>query len=107
LSLHERVNDIGASPDWGRTVFRYREQGIVTMPQIQPTLFISHGAPDILISQQASVESLREIGARLSLPRAVIVVSAHWTRNPVGITSGDQLTTIHDFSGFPDELYVL
>ena len=77
------------------------------MPQIQPTLFISHGAPDILISQQASVESLREIGSRLSSPRAVIVVSAHWTRYPVGITSGDQLATIHDFSGFPDELYRL
>ena len=75
------------------------------MPQIQPTLFISHGAPDILISQQASVESLREIGSRLSPPRAVIIVSSHWVRNPVGITSGEQLETIHDFSGFPDELY--
>lgn len=77
------------------------------MPQIQPTLFISHGAPDILISQQASVEALRKIGSCLSPPRAVIVVSAHWTRNPVGITSGEKLATIHDFSGFPDELYRL
>jgi len=36
------------------------------MPQIQSTLFISHGAPDILISQQASVEALRKIGSCLS-----------------------------------------
>ena len=70
-----------------------------------PTLFISHGAPDILIRHQASVDGLRELGHKLPAPRAVVVVSAHWIHDPVGITPGDQLTTIHDFGGFPSELY--
>jgi len=70
-----------------------------------PTLFISHGAPDILIRHQASVETLRELGQRFPDPRAIVVVSAHWIHDPVGITLAEQLATIHDFGGFPSDLY--
>ena len=70
-----------------------------------PALFISHGAPDILIRHQASLDRLRELGEQLPNPRAVVVVSAHWIHDPVGITLGEQLATIHDFGGFPSELY--
>ena len=70
-----------------------------------PTLFISHGAPDILIRAQASLDVLRELGQRVPEPKAVVVVSAHWIHDPVGITLGEQLATMHDFGGFPAELY--
>jgi 4,5-DOPA dioxygenase extradiol len=75
------------------------------MPERLPTLFISHGAPDILIRHQASVDTLKDLGYRLPEPRAVVVISAHWIHDPVGITLGEQLATIHDFGGFPAELY--
>jgi 4,5-DOPA dioxygenase extradiol len=72
-----------------------------------PTLFISHGAPDILIRSRVSAGALRELGSRLPEPRGIVMVSAHWVNDPVGITVGKRLTTIHDFAGFPEELYDL
>lgn len=77
------------------------------MLPVLPTLFVSHGAPDILLSQQTSVGTLQELGARTPKPRAIVVVSAHWISDPIGITTGQQLATIHDFGGFPEELYTL
>ena len=70
-----------------------------------PSLFLSHGAPDLLLSHEPAVQVLQELPARLPRPLAVVVCSAHWTADPVGITGPGDLTTIHDFSGFPDALY--
>lgn len=72
-----------------------------------PTLFLSHGAPDILLSDHPSIGVLRQLGVRLPRPRAVIVVSAHWIGSPVGVTGPGDLPTIHDFGGFPAELHTL
>lgn len=72
-----------------------------------PSLFVSHGAPDIILSKHPAVDALRSLPARFSRPTAIVVVSAHWVDDPIGITSGRQLATIHDFGGFPDELYEL
>lgn len=70
-----------------------------------PTLFLSHGAPDILLSGDPTVAVWRGLAVRLPRPSAVAVVSAHWTATPVGITGAGDLATIHDFGGFPAELY--
>ncbi len=72
-----------------------------------PSLFISHGAPDIILSEQPAVAALRALPARFPRPEAIVVVSAHWVDEPIGITASEQLTTIHDFGGFADELYTL
>ncbi|MCW8902378.1 DODA-type extradiol aromatic ring-opening family dioxygenase [Sedimenticola sp.] len=72
-----------------------------------PTLFISHGAPDFILTEQEAVAALREIGERFPQPRAIVVISAHWTRHPLGITAGTAHQTIHDFGGFPEALYQL
>ncbi|PLX61528.1 MAG: hypothetical protein C0630_10175 [Sedimenticola selenatireducens] len=72
-----------------------------------PTLFISHGAPDFILTEQEAVTALREIGERFPQPRAIVVISAHWTRHPLGITAGTAHQTIHDFGGFPEALYQL
>ena len=45
------------------------------MSPVLPTLFVSHGAPDILLSQQVSVNTLQELGSRPPKPRAIVVVS--------------------------------
>jgi len=71
------------------------------------TLFISHGAPDIILSDHPALDAMRNISAGMNRPRGIVIVSAHWTDNPVGITSGRSLPTIHDFGGFPDELYAV
>jgi len=70
-----------------------------------PTLFISHGAPDILLRQTAATDALRKLGHRLPELRGIVIVSAHWIDEPVGITRDEHLKTIHDFGSFPQALY--
>lgn len=77
------------------------------MNKSMPSLFISHGAPDIILSKHPAVEATRALPARFPRPTAIVIVSAHWIDDPIGITAGGQLTTIHDFGGFADELYTL
>lgn len=70
-----------------------------------PSLFISHGAPDILNSAPKSVEAMRCLAHEFPRPKSILVVSAHWMENPVGVTGCGSLETIHDFSGFSPELH--
>lgn len=71
------------------------------------TLFISHGAPDIILSQHPSVDAMRKLATQRKKPDAIVIMSAHWIDDPVGITAGQQLTTLHDFGGFSDALYTM
>lgn len=75
------------------------------------TLFISHGAPDIVLSEIPALTAWRSLAGELRRPRAIVMVSAHWIDSPIGITTdnpdGTPLTTIHDFGGFPQALYAL
>ena len=69
-----------------------------------PVVFISHGAPDALLKAPDAVACWREIGQSLPLPRAILVISAHWeARQPTASLSGAP-ETIHDFSGFSPQL---
>jgi 4,5-DOPA dioxygenase extradiol len=72
-----------------------------------PALFISHGAPTFAIEPGVAGPALAALGQALPRPKAILVVSPHWmTREPrVAITPKPQ--TIHDFGGFPAELYQL
>ena len=77
------------------------------MTHHHPSLFVSHGAPDIAITEHSAVDAFRELGKRLEKPAAIVVVSAHWISDPVGVTSSEAPDTIHDFGGFPGSLYRL
>ena len=72
-----------------------------------PTLFISHGSPMLAVADSAARRFLVELGPRLPQPTAIIVMSAHYDTPTTEVTAAAKLETIHDFGGFPAELYRL
>lgn len=81
------------------------EQANIEQINNLPSLFISHGAPDILLTKGESRDSFQQVASSIAKPKAIIIISAHWVSNVVGITDMDELDTIHDFGGFQPELY--
>lgn len=72
-----------------------------------PSVFVSHGAPDLLCRPCPAQTFLKQLGPQLGKPQAILVISAHWaTRGPTISTSAAP-ATIHDFAGFPELLYQL
>jgi 4,5-DOPA dioxygenase extradiol len=77
------------------------------MPTKSPVLFVSHGAPDALLNAPETLVCWREIAAKIATPSAILVISAHWEARVATVSLATAPETIHDFSGFPRELYDL
>lgn len=70
-----------------------------------PVLFVGHGSPMNIALDNAYTRSLRDLSRRLPRPDAVCVVSAHWMTRGTVVSCQGTLQQIHDFYGFPEELY--
>lgn len=70
-----------------------------------PALFLGHGNPMNALARNSFSERWAEIGIRLPRPKAILAVSAHWYVPEAAVTISTSPRTIHDFGGFPRELY--
>src|SRR5512143_1431474 len=75
------------------------------MAEVLPAIFFGHGNPMNALATNAYTEAWRRIGEQTPRPRAILSISAHWFVPETGVTISTAPRTIHDFGGFPRELY--
>jgi 4,5-DOPA dioxygenase extradiol len=75
------------------------------MPGVMPAIFFGHGNPLNALLDNSYTQAWQRIGQQTTKPKAILSISAHWFVPETGVTVSTAPRTIHDFGGFPRELY--
>lgn len=107
MKRNQFINTIAAGAVGMSTLSAFRKfsDNLTEQEQLMPVLFVGHGSPMNGIEDTEFSRRWTQMAKEIPLPKAVLVVSAHWFTPGTKITAMDFPETIHDFGGFPQALF--